>query len=96
VRQFVRRSRSRQCSLCCDRQAVAQNAGRQQSVDAAGVSRTISDLAENQRHDQFIPVRKADLLSALIKQGDLTDPGERELFWRFARTLTHDLSLRIF
>jgi len=32
-------------------------------------------------------VRKEDLFSAVIKQGDLADPGERELFWRFARTL---------
>ncbi|HEY4738092.1 MAG TPA: TMEM143 family protein [Xanthobacteraceae bacterium] len=48
---------------------------------------TISDLAASQRHDQFIPVRKEDLFSALIKQGDLADPAERELFWRFARTL---------
>jgi hypothetical protein len=47
----------------------------------------ISDLAESQRYDQFIPVRKEDLFSALIKQGDLADPAERELFWRFARTL---------
>ena len=47
----------------------------------------ISDLAESQRHDQFIAVCKEDLLSALIKQGDLADPVERELFWRFARTL---------
>ena len=47
----------------------------------------ISDLAESQRHDQFIPVRKEDLFSALIKQGDLADPAERELFRRFARTL---------
>jgi len=47
----------------------------------------ISGLAESQRHDQFIPVRKEDLFSALIKQGDLAGPGERELFWRFARTL---------
>jgi len=47
----------------------------------------ISNLAESQRHDQFIPVRKEDLLSALIKQGDLADPAECELFWRFARTL---------
>ena len=47
----------------------------------------ISDLAENRRHDQFIPVRKEDLFSVLIKQGDLADPAERELFWRFARTL---------
>jgi hypothetical protein len=46
-----------------------------------------SDLAESQRHDQFIPVRKEDLFSALIKQGDLADPAERELFRRFARTL---------
>jgi hypothetical protein len=48
---------------------------------------TIPDLAASQRHDRFIPVRKEDLLSALIKQGDLADPAERELFWRFARTL---------
>ena len=47
----------------------------------------ISDLAESQKHDQFIPVRKEDLFSALIKQGDLADTAERELFWRFARTL---------
>jgi len=47
----------------------------------------ISDPAENRTHDQFIPVRKEDLFSALIKQGDLADPAERELFWRFARTL---------
>jgi len=47
----------------------------------------VSDLAENRKHDQFIPVRKEDLFSALIKQGDLADPAERELFWRFARTL---------
>src|SRR6516165_2677675 len=42
----------------------------------------VSDLAENRKHDQFIPVRKEDLFSALIKQGDLADPAERELFWR--------------
>jgi hypothetical protein len=47
----------------------------------------ISDLAVSQGQDQFIPVRKEDLFSALIKQGDLADPLERELFWRFARTL---------
>ena len=47
----------------------------------------ISDLAESQKHDQFIPVRKEDLFSALIEQGDLADSAERELFWRFARTL---------
>ena len=48
---------------------------------------TISDLTTSQRHDQFIPVRKEDLFSTLIKQGDLADPAERELFRRFARTL---------
>ena len=47
----------------------------------------ISDLAKSDRRDQFIPVRKEDLFSALIKQRDLADPAERELFWRFARTL---------
>jgi hypothetical protein len=47
----------------------------------------ISKLAESTRPDQFIPVRKEDLFSALIKQGDLADPAQRELFWRFARTL---------
>src|SRR6478736_7660974 len=47
----------------------------------------ISKLAESERRDQFIPVRKEDLFSALIKQGDLADPAERELFRRFARTL---------
>src|SRR5260370_26763694 len=47
----------------------------------------ISKLAESTRPDQFIPVRKEDLFSALIKQGDLADPAQRELFRRFARTL---------
>ena len=47
----------------------------------------LSKLAESTRPDQFIPVRKEDLFSTLIKQGDLADPVERELFWRFARTL---------
>jgi hypothetical protein len=45
----------------------------------------ISKLAESTRPDQFIPVRKEDLFSALIQQGDLADPVQRELFWRFAR-----------
>lgn len=43
--------------------------------------------AESYKHDQFIPVRKEDLFGALIEQGGLADPAERELFWRFARTL---------
>src|SRR5262249_37689669 len=47
----------------------------------------LSDGAESQRRDRFNPVRKEDLFSALIKHGDLADPAERELFWRFARTL---------
>jgi Protein of unknown function (DUF3754) len=47
----------------------------------------IPKLAESTRPDQFIPVRKEDLLHALIKQGDLAEGAERELFLRFARTL---------
>jgi hypothetical protein len=47
----------------------------------------LSTLNESTRHGQFIPVRKEDLLHALIQQGDLADATERELFWRFARTL---------
>jgi hypothetical protein len=49
----------------------------------AGISR----LVESERRDRFIPVRKEDLFSALIKQGDFADTAERELFRRFARTL---------
>jgi Protein of unknown function (DUF3754) len=49
----------------------------------AGISR----LAEGDGRDKFIPVRKEDLFSALIKQGDFADTAECELFWRFARTL---------
>src|ERR1700751_186354 len=52
-----------------------------------GTIAATSKLAESDKADQFIPVRKEDLLSALIKRGDLADPVERELFWRFARTL---------
>ncbi len=47
----------------------------------------ISRLTEGEGRDKFIPVRKEDLFSALIKQGDFVDPAERELFRRFARTL---------
>jgi Protein of unknown function (DUF3754) len=47
----------------------------------------ISNLAESENRDKFIPVRKEDLFSALIKQGDFADTTERELFRRFARTL---------
>jgi hypothetical protein len=44
-------------------------------------------MVESNRRDKFIPVRKEELFSTLIKQGDLADAAERELFWRFARTL---------
>jgi hypothetical protein len=47
----------------------------------------ISQLSEGSGRDKFIPVRKEDLFSALIKQGDFADTAERELFRRFARTL---------
>lgn len=47
----------------------------------------ISKLTESAGPDQFIPVRKEDLFRALIEQGDLADPVQRDLFWRFARTL---------
>jgi hypothetical protein len=47
----------------------------------------LSPLTERDGRDKFIPVRKEELLNALIKQGDLADTVERKLFWRFARTL---------
>jgi hypothetical protein len=47
----------------------------------------ISQRAESEGRDKFIPVRKEDLFSALVKQGDFADTAERELFRRFARTL---------
>ncbi len=47
----------------------------------------LSQLAASEGRDKFIPVRKEDLFSALIKQGDFADIAERELFWRFARTV---------
>ena len=37
--------------------------------------------------DKFIPVRKEDILSVLIKQGEFADGAETEMFRRFARTL---------
>ncbi len=46
-----------------------------------------SRLAAGERRDKFIPVRKEDLLSALIAQGAFADRAECELFLRFARTL---------
>jgi hypothetical protein len=47
----------------------------------------ISQRAESEGRDKFIPVRKEDLFSALVKQGDFADTADRELFRRFARTL---------
>jgi hypothetical protein len=44
-------------------------------------------MTEGESHDRFIPVRKEDLFSALIKQGGFADTAESELFRRFARTL---------
>lgn len=37
--------------------------------------------------DRFIPIRKEDLLDALVKQGAFADTAECELFRRLARTL---------
>ena len=55
-------------------------------------------LAEGERRDQFIPVRKEDLFSTLIKQGDLADPVERELFGvlraRCAQSVTTNIRRR--
>ncbi len=47
----------------------------------------ISRYAANEGGDKFIPIRKEDLLAALIKQGDFADSDECELFRRLARTL---------
>jgi hypothetical protein len=47
----------------------------------------MSQLAASEGHDKFIPVRKEDVFSALIRQGDFADSAECELFRRFARTL---------
>jgi hypothetical protein len=47
----------------------------------------VSQLAKVVGRGKFIPVRKEDLFSALIKQGDFSDTAEREFFRRFARTL---------
>jgi hypothetical protein len=60
-----------------------------------GTIAATSKLAESTKADQFIPVRKEDLLSALIEQGDLANPVERELFWRFARTLAPSVTTNI-
>lgn len=47
----------------------------------------ISQHAAGEGRDKFIPVRKEDLFSTLIRQGDFADSAESELFRRFARTL---------
>jgi hypothetical protein len=46
----------------------------------------ISHPAASPGQDKFIPVRKEDLLSTLVKQGAFADADECALFWRFART----------
>src|SRR5277367_2025939 len=47
----------------------------------------IPPYAANEVGDKFIPIRKEDLLAAVIKQGDFADTEECELFRRLARTL---------
>jgi hypothetical protein len=47
----------------------------------------ISQPAASEERDKFIPVRKEDIFSALIRQDDFADSADCELFWRFARTL---------
>ena len=44
-------------------------------------------MAASEGRDKFIPVRKEDLFSTLIRQGDFADSAECELFRRFSRTL---------
>ena len=46
----------------------------------------IPQPAADARADKFIPVRKEDLLSAMIEKGAFADSTECELFRRFART----------
>src|SRR5690349_13893250 len=43
--------------------------------------------SRQQALDKFIPIRKEDLLGALVKQGHFADTAECELFRRLARTL---------
>jgi Protein of unknown function (DUF3754) len=47
----------------------------------------ISSEAANGGSDHFIPVRKEDLLAAVVKEGGFADTAECELFRRLARTL---------
>jgi hypothetical protein len=47
----------------------------------------IPQQAKGEGGDKFIPVRKEDLLAALVKQGDFENTKECELFRRLARTL---------
>jgi hypothetical protein len=53
--------------------------------NAANAAR--DSLQRTGERDKFIPVRKEELFSALIEQGDLADTSEREHFLRFARML---------
>jgi len=55
-------------------------------VEFGRYDETLTTSGERAR-DKFIPVRKEELLGALVKQGDFADTAERELFRRLARTL---------
>jgi hypothetical protein len=46
-----------------------------------------SQQAANAGSDRFIPIRKEDLLAAVVAQGDFANTDECELFRRLARTL---------
>jgi hypothetical protein len=55
-------------------------------VEFGRYDETLTTSGERAR-DKFIPVRKEELLGALVKQGDFADTAECELFRRLARTL---------
>jgi len=55
------------------------------SSDTAGEQQPAQDLSEER--EQFIPVRKSDLLDALVDHGGLASQAERDLFRRFWRQL---------
>src|SRR5215467_15624061 len=83
ARQTVRTHRRKQSIKCLEERVFSQKAvpymfSEQNGGCQLDTIARISDLSD--RRDQFIPVRKEDLFSALIKQGDLADPAERGLF----------------
>src|SRR5579862_7409399 len=69
------------------RPGVPQGLHRRRAHHVRAAMTDVADRAANDGPDQFIPVRKSDLLSALVEQGDCKSEEDREKFRRLCAML---------